>query len=172
LPTADVDVETILEALLRHDVDFVVIGGFAAELHDVPIPPTRDIDITPANDLDNLNRLISALDELDARLRVPDGPNAGVAVPGGFTPEFLQSMISVALVTMAGPLDISLLPDGTEGYVDLERGSSRMALASLLIPVASLDDTIRSKEAAGREKDLLVLPALREHHRRQRRPGR
>ena len=168
MPTPDVDVEKMLEVLLRHQVDFVVIGGFAAELHDVPIPPTRDVDITPANDRDNLDRLIGALDELGARLRVLGGPEMGVDVPGGLTPELLQSMISVALVTAAGPLDISLLPDGTEGYSDLERGSSQMAFASLQIPVASLDDIIRSKEAAGREKDLLVLPALREHRRRQR----
>lgn len=157
----------MLGILLRHQVEFVVIGGFAAELHDVPIPPTRDVDITPANDRGNLSRLIAALDELDARLRVPGGPDAGIPLPGGMTPEFLQSMISVALVTAAGPLDISLLPDGTEGYPDLERGSSKMAFASLEVPVASLEDIIRSKEAAGREKDLLVLSALREHQRRR-----
>lgn len=167
MPTPDVDVQKMLEALLRHKESFVVIGGFAAELHDVPIPPTRNIDITPATDPDNLNRLIAALNELDARLRVPAGPAEGVIVPGGLTPEFLQSMISVALVTKAGPLDISLLPDGTHGYPDLERGSLQMAFQRLQIPVASLDDIIRSKEAAGREKDLLVLPALREHRRRQ-----
>lgn len=158
----------MLEVLLRHDVTFVVIGGFAIELHEAPVAPTRDVDITPSGDRTNLVRLIGALNELKGRLRVPGGPAAGVAVPGGLTPEFLQAMVSVALVTAAGPLDIALLPEGTEGYDDLARSQSHIEFQNLRLPVASLDDIIRSKEAAGREKDLLVLPALREHRRRQR----
>ncbi len=158
----------MLEALLRHDVTFVVIGGFAVELHDAPVAPTRDVDVTPSADRPNLVKLTRALNELEARLRVLGGPAAGVAVPGGLTPEFLQSMVSVALVTAAGPLDISLQPDGTTGYDDLARGLVHIEFHNLQLPVASLDDIIRSKEAAGREKDLLVLPALREHRRRQR----
>jgi len=158
----------MLEVLLRHDVTFVVIGGFAIELHEAPVVPTRDVDITPSGDRTNLVRLIGALNELKGRLRVPGGPAAGVAVPGGLTPEFLQAMVSVALVTAAGPLDIALLPEGTEGYDDLARSQSHIEYQNLRLPVASLDDIIRSKEAAGREKDLLVLPALREHRRRQR----
>lgn len=47
MPTPDVDVVAMVEVLLRHRVEFVVIGGFAVELYDVPVPPTRDIDITP-----------------------------------------------------------------------------------------------------------------------------
>ena len=168
MPTPDVDTEKMLQALLRHDVTFVVIGGFAVELHEVPVAPTRDVDITPSASRTNLVKLIGALNELEARLRVAGGPAAGVAVPGGLTPEFLQSMVSVALVTAAGPLDISLLPDGTEGYDDLARSQLHIEFHNLRLPVASLDDIIRSKEAAGREKDLLVLPALREHLRRQR----
>ena len=35
------------------------------------------------------------------------------------------------------------------------------------VPVASLEDVLRSKEAAGREKDFLVIPAIRAHLRRR-----
>jgi hypothetical protein len=60
-------------------------------------------------------------------------------------------------------VDIWLLPDGTGGYVDLVRDATREPLTeTLTVSVASLADVIRSKEAAGRNKDLLVLPALRE----------
>ena len=47
------------------------------------------------------------------------------------TPEFLQSMISLTFVTTAGPLDISLLPDGTAGYEDLARGQSQVTFHDL-----------------------------------------
>ena len=56
MPTPDVDVNAILAALEEHDVEYVVIGGFATEVHDVAIPPTWDIDITPAADVENLPR--------------------------------------------------------------------------------------------------------------------
>jgi hypothetical protein len=169
MPTPDVDVEAILVALERHEVDYVVIGGFAAELHDVAIPPTRDIDITPAADVENLQRLSEALNELDARFRVVDGPPEGVEIPGGITSEWLRSMITIALTTSAGPFDVCMRPEGTEGFDDLVGGRQRLSYRDREVPVASLEDVIRSKEAVGRQKDLLVLPALRAHLARTRR---
>ena len=166
MPTPDVDVDAILETLDRHEIDYVVIGGFAAELYDVAIPPTRDIDITPAADTANLQRLSDALNELDARFRVVDGPPEGVEIPGGITPEWLSSMITIALTTKAGPFDVCMRPEGTSGFDDLVAESRRLAYGDREVPVASLGDVIRSKEATGREKDLLVLPALRAHLRR------
>jgi len=166
MPTPDVDVVAMVEVLLRHKVEFVVIGGFAVELYDVAVPPTRDVDITPARDPDNITRLMNALIELEAKLRVPGGPEAGLEIPGGITVEWLGSMVTATFVTSAGPLDVSFIPDGTTGYEDLVRGREVVSFRDHSLPVASLGDVIRSKEAAGREKDLLVLPALREHLRR------
>jgi hypothetical protein len=169
MPTPDVDVNAILAALEEHDVEYVVIGGFAAELHDVAIPPTRGIDITPAADVENLQRLSEALNELDARFRVLDGPPEGVEIPGGITSEWLRSMITVVLITSAGPFDVRMRPDGTEGFDDLVEGRQRLPYGDREVSVASLEDVIRSKEAVGRQKDLLVLPALRAHLARRRR---
>ncbi|MCH7584357.1 MAG: hypothetical protein IH941_04265 [Acidobacteria bacterium] len=166
MPTSDVDVPAILDTLKRHEVAYVVIGGFAAELHDVAIPPTRAIDLTPSPAPKNLERLAAALRQLDARFRVPDGPPAGVDIPGGITAEWLTDLVTVTLTTTAGPLDIALRPDGTEGFDDLIRDHVVISYADRPVPVASLADVIRSKEAAGRAKDLLVIPALRAHLRR------
>lgn len=168
MPTADVDVEAILAALDGHRVTYLVIGGFAAELHDVAIPPTRDVDITPERTDDNLDRLASALRELDARFRVVDGPPRGVEIPGGITTKWLREMVTITLVTSAGPFDISMVPDGTDGYEDLVVGSRLIRYGNHDVRVASLEDVIRSKEAVGRPKDVLVIPALRAHLRRSR----
>lgn len=165
MPTPDVDVAAMLEALQQHDVRYVVIGGFAAELHDVAVPPTRDVDITPDRSPGNLSRLAEALRTLEARFRILDGPPEGVEVPGGISADWLATMVSVALTTSAGPLDVSLVPDGTDGYDDLETNRVELRYGDTLVPVAALADIIRSKEAAGRTKDLLVLPALRAHLR-------
>lgn len=151
--------DEILEVLERHRVLYVVIGGLAAELRGSPYA-TRDVDVTPARTRENFAKLAAALRELDAKRRIPD----------------LEEPLAIALdersfaqgttwtfITKHGYLDIALLPDGTRGYEDLRRSATREQLTdTVTISVAALADVIRSKEAAGREKDRAVLPILRQ----------
>jgi hypothetical protein len=66
---AEFQPEEILAVLDRHGVAYVLIGGYAALLHGSTLP-TTDLDITPRRDRDNLTKLVAALDELDACIRV------------------------------------------------------------------------------------------------------
>jgi hypothetical protein len=66
------------------------------------------------------------------------------------------------LVTSHGDLDISFVPNGTTGYADLATDAAEVEVFGLVVPVASLADIIRSKQAANRPKDQRVLPTLRE----------
>jgi hypothetical protein len=148
----------ILEVLARHQVQCVVIGGYAAFLSGVEIV-TRDIDITPATDHANLRRLADALSELNAAIRVRAGESP-VALPAD--PLLLARTEILNLTTDAGDLDITTRPDGTAGYDDLKQAARAQPLSGgLQIAIASLEDIIRSKTAAGRAKDLAVLPQLR-----------
>jgi len=58
----------LIAALTRNAVDFVVIGGVAAQLHRLPMPATVDLDITPSRSPENLIRLAKVFDEIDAAL--------------------------------------------------------------------------------------------------------
>lgn len=159
------DAERVLAALARHNVAFVVIGAFAAELWGVEGPRTLDIDFTPASDPANLDRLSAALDELGARIRTAD-------VPGGLP--FSHDGPSLGrgaiwnLTCAAGDFDLSFVPSGTSGFDDLSSGATRVHLGGHDVAVASLDDVIRSKTAAGRPKDLVALPRLIEAAERLR----
>ena len=53
------DAAALLEVLERHRVAYVVIGGYAAELHG-SVRRTVDIDVVPRTTLDNLERLAKA----------------------------------------------------------------------------------------------------------------
>jgi hypothetical protein len=163
MPVPGVDAARIIDVLLQHNVDFVVVGGFAVELWDVAVQPTVDVDITPERSAENLARLASALNELEAVLR---SGSETIAIPGGFTAANLEPMTVLNLVTSAGPLDLTIMPAGTEGYPDLIRRSSGIEYQGVVVPTASLEDVARSKEAAGRPKDLMTLPAIRAHLRR------
>ena len=157
---AEFDPVEILRVLTEHGVRFVVIGGVAARLRGAPLL-TQELDVTPDDEPSNLVALAAALRQLEARLRVSDDPGE---LPFPVEPEMLAAARSWTLSTRAGDLDLILLPAGTRGYPDLVRGASPVRVANdppLSVPVASLDDVIRNKEATGRDKDRAALPLLR-----------
>jgi hypothetical protein len=55
-----INFEATLKALLERDVNFVVIGGYAATLHGSAYL-TRDLDICYERTPENMERLVSAL---------------------------------------------------------------------------------------------------------------
>jgi predicted nucleotidyltransferase len=156
--------QEILGVLDRHQVRYVVIGGLAAILHGAA-HVTTDVDIVPEEAVRNLERLSAALHELNARIRVA-GEVEGV--PFGHDAESLMRVRIWNLVTDRGNLDITFQPSGTHGYEDLRRDAVRMSVRGVDVPVAALADVIRSKEAAGRERDRAILPVLRRMLDRQK----
>lgn len=156
---ASFDPLRLLETLDRHRVRFVVVGGIAARLLGSPTV-TRDLDICYARDPDNLKALAAVLGELHARLR---GAEPGLP----FRPDLrtLRAGDAFTLQTDAGDLDVLGSPAGTDGFADLARHAQRTDLGGVEVLVASVDDLIRMKRAAGRPKDLIeveVLGALRD----------
>ncbi len=150
--------DAIFECLERNGVRYVLIGGLAAILHGSP-QPTFDADICPARDGDNLDRLAAALREMKARIRTAD-------VAGGLAfacdAAFLRNVEILNLMTAFGDLDVTFLPAGTRGYEELRATAISVPVKDLSLRVASLEDIIRSKEAANRPKDLAALPILRQ----------
>jgi|ERR1700680_1024920 len=150
--------DEIFACLERHGVRYVLIGGLAAVLHGSPLP-TLDADICPSSEPDNLERLASALAELAARIRTPDTAE-GVRFP--FDAGFLASVQLLNLTTRYGDLDLSFRPAGTEGFSELAPHALTVEIRGLPVAVATLEDVIRSKEAANRPKDQRALPILRQ----------
>jgi hypothetical protein len=154
---------TILEILNRCDVEYVIVGGFAAVSYGSPLP-TADVDVTPRPSPENLARLSNALRELDARVRVE-------GVPGGLP--FAHNAASLAdatvlkLTTRAGDLDLVNSPAGIQSYAQLAEASLVVQVHGVDVRLASLDDVIASKEAADRPKDRAALPILRRLRERQ-----
>lgn len=148
----------LLEALTRHGVSFVVVGGIAALAQGSPLP-TEDVDITPQRSDENVERLAAALGELDVRLRT----EAGDDVPLPPDARLLAQADVWTLTTRFGDLDLVFVPPGTAGYDDLRRDAFEVDLGDgVRVSVASLADVIRSKEASNRPKDRAQLPALRQ----------
>jgi hypothetical protein len=161
---AEFDPRAIFDALDRHGVRYVLIGGMAAILHGAA-HVTTDVDVVPQDARENLERLSDTLKELHARIRVSGEPDG---VPFDHSGESLSRVRVWNLQTDLGDLDLTFEPSGTKGYEDLHRDAAVMHLRSGDVTVASLADVVRSKEAADRPRDRAVLPGLRELLTQQR----
>jgi hypothetical protein len=134
-------------------VDFIVVGGVSAVLQGAPVV-TFDLDIVHAQNTNNINALLAALGELQARYR----HHSRHLEPG---PSHLFSPGHQLLETNAGPLDILGTMDQGKNYEQIIQYSEKMEIEGMTLQVLKLDFLIEVKQRAGRDKDIAVLPVLR-----------
>jgi len=151
---ASYDPERALKVLARHRVRFVLIGGVAATLHGSPLL-TADVDVAYERTKENLTRLAAALREMHARLRglerdLPFRPDARTLEMGS----------NFTFATDVGDLDCLGWTEGVASFADLEARAVRLRLGAEEVLVASLDDLIAMKRAAGRPKDKIAVMEL------------
>lgn len=153
----------MIRVLNRHGVRYVLIGGVAAQLHNLPVPATVDLDLTPARDRRNLERLAAAFDELHAGLLTSDP--GGTWFPRHPVSNWAQ-YDTLHLITLNGPLDIVFTPDGaSRGYADLSRRSVQLSIDDEPVLVITTATWEALKQASGRAKDLEHLDTYYQHRR-------
>lgn len=147
------DAQRILEQLARHEVDFVLVGGLAAQTHG-NTRMTNDVDVIPEPDPQNLARLAGALRALDARVLNPGHEDLEIDAT-----MFLRATIW-QLATSHGDIDVLHEAPGAAPYVELRERALVIALGDLRVAVAGRDDLIRMKLARGRPVDRADVAAL------------
>ncbi len=152
----------LVQALVEGGVDFVIIGGVAVVLQAMP-RFTKDLDICYSTVQDNLDALGSVLVALEARLR--GIPETVPFVPDGRTLRQTQIM---CLTTPAGDIDLLVDPDGAPAYNTLRRRADIMDLGGQSVRVASIEDMLAMKRAAGRPQDVVDVESLEAARRRNR----
>jgi hypothetical protein len=153
----------------RHAVRYVVVGGLAATVHGAT-RVTFDIDLVPEWTEANLERLGAALRELDAELHAP---GCGEPVPVPVDARSLRQFEVSTWRTPLGDLDVVIgTPTAKRGslarYEELASRAHTSTAFDVTILVADLDDVIESKQALGRESDLVALPELHRLRARSR----
>jgi hypothetical protein len=165
---APFDPERIVSLLARHGVRYVLIGALAARLQGFP-RLTADADIAPARDAANLEKLATALRELEARVYTEDAPDGlafDISAPALARAELWN------LITSAGRLGIVFKPAGTKGYDDLKASALRYEVFGVELHAAALRDIVRSKKAAGRPQDRQDVAVMVAMLRKRRAPKR
>lgn len=145
----------LLQRLCDADVDFVVVGGFAALIHGSTLV-TRDLDVCAVLSQDDVAKLREALRDLNPthrltpqRLSFLSNPDPGIPVR------------NLYLETEIGTVDILSSILGVGDFERVRAASVEIELFGRRCRVISLDDLIRAKQALGREKDLLAVKELR-----------
>lgn len=129
-----------LRELVRHGVDFMIVGLSAAALQGAPVV-TQDVDLW-FRDLD------------DAGIRKALKEVGGVFVPSlaHNPPMFAGDAVSL--------FDIVTTMHGLDGFDKEKENTIKVPLGRIKIAILKLERIIVSKKATGREKDRLVLPVL------------
>lgn len=166
-PGTEPDFWGLLRVLCEHDVEFVVIGGFAVSMQGY-VRTTKDVDVVPAPGAENLGRLWQAVTSIDAQ----------PADWGDFEPDelppfshegFVENRGDWVLYTTLGRLDLMLYVEDEDGELPYE--TLRAGADSELYPeighrvwFASVEHLIAMKQHAGRDEDLRDIAALRRAH--------
>jgi len=154
----------ILAHLVGNEVEFVLVGGLAVGYHGYP-RATKDVDIVPAPDARNLDRLWAALVEFDAEM-LAVGEFRRDEMPAQLSAEALRGGANWDLATTHGRLDVIQVIEGAlESAADYERiraGAVPGRYPFGTVWVAGYDDLIDLKTLAGRDQDLIDIRALRE----------
>jgi hypothetical protein len=141
----------LLEALERHGVDFVVVGGVAG-LAQGSSYPTYDLDVAYSRDPANMSRLAAALESIGVTLR-----GAPPDLPFQIDARTLANGANFIFDTEFGSFDVLGDIAGISSYEKLRKASDLRRIAGVMVRVASLDDLISMKRAANRVKDQLMV---------------
>jgi predicted nucleotidyltransferase len=147
--------EETLRILYDAGVEFVLIGGAAMGLQG-SAHLTKDMDFCYERSRPNLERLATALKPHHPALR---GAPAGL--PFHFDAETISRGLNFALSTDLGDIDFLGEVTGLGGFASVRAASNMMSVSGIEVRVLSLVGLIKSKSAAGRPRDLYVLPELK-----------
>ena len=145
----------LLIRLCDADLDYVVVGGFAAVLHGSSFV-TRDLDICAALTPSVLSTLRSALHDLNPRYRLMPQKLSFLDTPHPGPPD-----TPLSLDTTLGSLDVFPSITGVGPFDRVRTGALEIGLWGRRCRVIALEDLIHAKQALGRDNDLLAVIELR-----------
>lgn len=151
MPPMPPDLGKLLEPMVRHGVDFIVVGGMAGIANGSSYP-SYDLDLAYSRRRGNVSRLVKALKEIGVRLR---GAPPDVEFP--LDVRTIENGANFTFITPYGDLDILGDIAGIKDFEALEKDAFEDTIGGLPVRIASLDKLIAMKRGANRPKDRNML---------------
>ncbi|MEX0670172.1 MAG: hypothetical protein WD060_06935, partial [Pirellulales bacterium] len=136
---------TLLAAIHDENLEVILIGNAAAAMHGAPVT-TLDFDFMFRETAATLRKLKRVAARLEATILRPFYPVSK-----------LYRMVDDATGLQA---DFMPVIHGVRSFEGLRSRAVARQVGRMALLVASIEDIIASKRAAGRERDLAVLPVL------------
>jgi hypothetical protein len=149
-----VKIETVIQSLSGSKVEYVIVGGVAINAHSSAYV-TFDFDFCYARTTENLECIVKALAEFNPRPR-----NFPAELPFSFDISFLRNGTNFTFESEIGDIDMLGEVSGIGGFQEVLEHSEVFPLYGFDVRILSIKGLIKAKRAAGRTKDLLVLPEL------------
>ena len=144
--TAEPLLKLAARMLAKHRLDAVLIGNAAAALQGAPVT-TMDLDFFMRASPQNVAKIRRIADDLKAPIGQPYYP--------------ASTLYRISREEDDLQFDFMTSISGIRSFEGVHSRASRVEFDGRPLWVASLDDVIRSKAAAGRPQDLAVMPILR-----------
>jgi hypothetical protein len=153
-PERPLELRELFRVLAEHGVDYLVIGGVAAQVHGRR-RTTKDLDVTPAPEQENFERLTAALSVLDAH-----PAELGPSAPTPTAEQLRLASIAPPLRTHHGELHIINDAPGATAYAGMRARALTIDFDGIALNIVGVDDLIRMKHASGRPSDIEDIEAL------------
>jgi predicted nucleotidyltransferase len=147
--------DELLRRLVSANVRFVLVGGLAVNAWGV-VRGTKDVDIVPDADPENLARLAELAVELGGHIQTSEA----LAASKFSIAALLAEGDRVLVTTDLGPLDIVQGLPGVPDHTTLAQRATVVSIVGVDVAVCSLDDLRAMKRAAGRPRDIADLADL------------
>ncbi|HEX6152274.1 MAG TPA: nucleotidyltransferase [Solirubrobacterales bacterium] len=144
----------LLERLVEAEVRFVLVGGLAVNAWGY-LRATRDVDVVPDPDPDNLERLDALLRELGGKVDA-----GGRLLDSDAITTFLRTGDRTLVQTELGQVDVLQGLPQVPRFEDLEKQARSVDIEGLAIMVCSLDHLLEMKRASDRPRDQEDVEAL------------
>ncbi len=157
------DFKRLIKLLCENEVDFVIIGGFAAVVHGVSLL-TQDIDLACSFDSTNLSKLFDALKGYNPLHRENRKPLSGQK--GN-----LARFKNLYLITDLGPVDILGEVAGIGTFEKVAEHAIEIDLFGYKCKVLDIEALMTSKKTMGRPKDkesVIQLAAIKERQEQKK----
>lgn len=148
----------LLERLVKANVRFVLVGGFAVNAWGY-LRGTEDIDIVPDPDPENLNLLAEVLEELGGKVEV-----RGRSLTSDAIRTFLRAGDKALVRTDLGIVDVLQGLPQIPRFAELRERAQEADYEGMPVLICSLDDLLAMKRAADRPMDRMDIDALKAAH--------